>query len=72
VNTHKGLFQYNKFPFGVSAAPAIFQHCMETLFQGCQGAPVLLDDLFVTASTMEELLECLDNVHAANFRNSRL
>ena len=24
INTHKGLFQYNRLPFGVSAAPAIF------------------------------------------------
>ena len=25
INTHRGLFQYNRFPFGVSAAPAVFQ-----------------------------------------------
>ena len=25
INTHKGIFQYNRLPFGVSAAPAIFQ-----------------------------------------------
>ena len=25
INTHKGLFQYNRLPFGVSAAPSIFQ-----------------------------------------------
>ena len=62
VNTHRGLFQYNRLPFGVSAAPAIFQRCMETLFQGCQGVSVYLDDLLVTASTMEEHLERLDKV----------
>jgi len=32
VNTHRGLFQYNRLPFGVSAAPAIFQLCMENLY----------------------------------------
>ena len=25
VNTHKGLYKYNRLPFGVSSAPAIFQ-----------------------------------------------
>ena len=25
INTHKGLFKYNRLPFGVSSAPAIFQ-----------------------------------------------
>ena len=31
VNTHRGLFQYNRLPFGVSAAPAVFQRCIENL-----------------------------------------
>ena len=71
VNTHRGLFKYNRLPFGVSAAPAIFQRCMEILFQGCQGVSVYLDDLLVTASTMEEHLERLDKV-LQMFGNSRL
>lgn len=31
INTHKGLFVYNRLPFGVSSAPSIFQRTMETL-----------------------------------------
>ena len=31
VNTQKGLFMYNRLPFGVSSAPTIFQHSMESL-----------------------------------------
>ena len=62
INTHKGLFQYTRLPFGVSAAPAVFQRCMKNLFQGCKGVSVYLDDLLVTGSTVKEYLENLDKV----------
>ena len=29
VSTHKGLFRYNRLPFGVASAPAIFQRVIE-------------------------------------------
>ena len=29
INTHKGLYQYNRLPFGVSSTPGIFQRTME-------------------------------------------
>ena len=31
INTHQGLYQFNRQPFGVSSAPGIFQKTMETL-----------------------------------------
>lgn len=31
INTHRGLFRYTRLPFGVSAAPAIFQRTMENI-----------------------------------------
>ena len=34
INTHKGLFRYNRPPFGVTAAPAIFQRTIEGVLQG--------------------------------------
>ena len=34
INTPKGLFQYNRLPFGVASAPAIFQRTMDSLLQG--------------------------------------
>ena len=37
INTHKGLFRYNRLPFGVSSAPCIFQQIMEMLLQGIPG-----------------------------------
>ena len=30
VNTHKGLFQFTRLPFGISSAPGIFQRVIET------------------------------------------
>ena len=31
INTHKGLFQYTRLPFGVASAPAFFQRTMDTI-----------------------------------------
>lgn len=60
INTHKGLFVYNRLPFGVSSAPAVFQRCMETLLRGLKGVCVYLDDILVTGSLIDE--------HLANLR----
>ena len=62
VNTHRGLFQYRRLPFGVSAAPAVFQRCIETLLQSCHGISVYFDDILITGSTIEEHLQNLDHV----------
>ena len=34
INTHKGLFRYNRLPYGISSAPGIHQRVMENLLQG--------------------------------------
>ena len=60
--THKGLFQYNRLPFGVASAPAIFQRTMETLLRDLKGVSVYLDDILVTGSTIEEHVQNLDAV----------
>ncbi|XP_064402603.1 uncharacterized protein K02A2.6-like [Halichondria panicea] len=62
VNTHKGLFRYNRLPFGVSAAPSIFQRTMESLMQGLPHVVVYIDDILVTGSTEEEHLRTLEEV----------
>ena len=53
INTHKGLFRCNRLPFGVSAAPAIFQRSMEGILQGIPNVCVYLDDILVTGETEE-------------------
>ncbi|XP_041375645.1 uncharacterized protein K02A2.6-like [Gigantopelta aegis] len=48
VNTHKGLYRYNRLPFGIKTAPAIWQRTIEQVLQGISGTEVLLDDIVVT------------------------
>ena len=62
INTHKGLFKYNRLPFGVASAPGVFQRCMEGLLQGCKGVSVYLDDILVTDSSVDDHLTNLDKV----------
>ena len=62
INTHKGLFQYNRLPFGISASPAIFQRQMDTLLQGFSGVTVYIDDILVTGSSTEDHLQNLQKV----------
>ena len=62
INTHKGLFRYNRLPFGVSAAPAIFQRTMESIVQGIPHVVVYIDDVLLTEPTEEEHLSTLERV----------
>ncbi|XP_062501692.1 uncharacterized protein K02A2.6-like [Corticium candelabrum] len=62
INTHLGLFQYNRLPFGVAAAPAIFQRIMDCLLQGIPGTVVYLDDILITGRSQEEHLRNLEAV----------
>ena len=62
INTHRGLFKYTRLPFGVSAAPAIFQRTMESILQGIPGVAVYIDDILVTGSSREDHLSSLDMV----------
>ena len=40
INTHKGLFTYNRLLFRVAFAPSIFQQVMESVLQGILGVCV--------------------------------
>ena len=62
INTHKGLFRYQRLPFGVSSAPGIFQRTMETILAGVHRVLVYLDDILVTGASQEEHMSNLKEV----------
>ena len=62
INTHKGLFAYNRLPFGVSAAPAIFQRTIKSILQGIPNVCMYLNDILVTGKTTAEHLRTLEEV----------
>lgn len=62
VNTHRGLFTYNRLPFGVASAPAIFQRTMESLLCGIPLVAVYLDDILVSGVDKADHLKNLDTV----------
>ena len=62
INTHKGLFRYNRLPFGVASAPSIFQKIMDQMLAGLQGTVCYLDDIIVTGVNTTEHLDNLDKV----------
>lgn len=62
ISTQCSLFHYNRLPFGVSSAPAIFQRTMETLLRDISNVVVYLDDVLVSGASEEEHLRTLDQV----------
>ena len=48
ISTHRGLYRYNRLPFAVATAPAIFQRTMHGNFvRGIPGVCVFIDDILV-------------------------
>ena len=54
INTSKGLFEFERLPFGVSSYPGIFQRIMEQLLQNLPMTVVYLEDTIFTGRTHEE------------------
>ena len=62
INTHKGLFCYNRLSFGIVSAPAIWQGTMDRILQGLNGVKCILDDMIITGKDDREHLHNLDKV----------
>ncbi|KAL5517106.1 hypothetical protein EMCRGX_G002578 [Ephydatia muelleri] len=62
VNTHQGLYQFTRLPFGVASAPAIFQKIMDEILQGIPRVVCYLDDILISGSSDKEHLTNLEEV----------
>ena len=54
INTHRGLYRYERLAFGVKVAPAIFQQVMDTMLGGLDFAIAYLDDIIIASRNMEQ------------------
>ena len=62
INTHRGLYQFARLPFGIASAPAVFQKAMDVILQGIPHTICYLDDILVTGVTDEDHLRNLGEV----------
>ena len=62
INTHMGLFQYNRLVFGITSAPAIWQRTIDQLLEGTSGTSCILDDMIITGKDDAEHLANLEEV----------
>ncbi|KAA3673507.1 uncharacterized protein DEA37_0009687 [Paragonimus westermani] len=60
INTHRGLFQYTRLPFGIDTAPAIFQQIMDTMLSDLPGCVACLDDIIIIGCDAADLVQKLD------------
>jgi len=54
ITTHRGLYAYQRLPFGVASAPAIWQQTMDTILQGLDGVVCFYDDVLICGKDAEE------------------
>ncbi|BHF61522.1 hypothetical protein SprV_0100449700 [Sparganum proliferum] len=72
INTHRGLFQYTRLPFGVKTAPTLFQQTMNAMLSGIPGTTGYLDDIIIVGRSPAELQDrvcaVLERVQEYGFR----
>uniref|UniRef100_A0AAG5DP56 RNA-directed DNA polymerase n=1 Tax=Anopheles atroparvus TaxID=41427 RepID=A0AAG5DP56_ANOAO len=54
INTHRGLFSYNRLPPGLKIAPAAFQQVIDTMLAGLNNVFGYLDDIVIGGATTQE------------------
>ncbi|KIH64820.1 reverse transcriptase [Ancylostoma duodenale] len=57
INTHRGVYKYNRQPFGIKTAPVIFQRIMNKMVAGLRCVATFLDDILVCGRTEQEHVE---------------
>lgn len=62
ISTHKGLFVYNRLPYGIASGPGIFQREIENVLRDVNNVVCFLDDIVVTGENDEAHLKNLTTV----------
>ena len=62
INTHQGLYQYRRLPFGIASAPALFQKLMDTVLQGIPGVICYIDDILISSPHETAHMATLESV----------
>lgn len=55
LNTIKGLYVYQRLPFGIKPAASIFQSAMDKILCGLKNVQAYIDDVLIWGKTPEEL-----------------
>ena len=62
INTHKGLYSYNRLVFGIAASPSIWQRTMDQILKDIPNTSCILDDIIITEKSDELHLKTLETV----------
>lgn len=62
INTHKGLYVFNRLVFGITSSPAIWQRTIDQILQGAEGVQCNQDDMIITGENDKKHLENLEEV----------
>jgi hypothetical protein len=72
INTHRGVYEYQRSPFGVKSAPGIFQAIMDNMLAGLPFATAYQDDIVVVSRNLDEhrrhLHAVFDRINEYGFR----
>ena len=64
INTHRGLYTFDRLALGIKVAHAIFQQVVDTMLGGFDFTLAYLDDIVINSKTKDPHREYLNNVFA--------
>ena len=56
INTHRGIYKFERLAFGIKVTPAIFQQVIDTMLVGLDFACAYLDDIVIASKSTEEAM----------------
>ncbi|XP_063542080.1 uncharacterized protein K02A2.6-like [Cydia strobilella] len=62
INTHRGLFKYNRLPYGLSSSSGIFCRISESIVRDIPNAQSFCDDILIFGKTRQGHLSTLEAV----------